>query len=111
MNSIVYEVEFSDGQIKEYSANVLAENILLQVDHEGYSITLMVGIVDYKKDESVAVSKRDQWVVTKRGQRRMRRTTAGWQFLVQWKDSYEMWVPSKGIKKSHPLETSEFAKA
>ena len=37
LNSIIYEVQLPDGQIKEYSANLIAENILGQVDDEGYS--------------------------------------------------------------------------
>lgn len=110
-NSIVYEVEFPDGQVKEYAANLIAENMLSQVDHEGYSTTLMAGIVDYQKDESTAVSKDDKWVITKRGQRRLRRSTAGWKLLVQWKDGSESWVPLKDLKESHPVETAEFAKA
>ena len=28
LNSIVYDVEFPDGTVKEYSANVVAENML-----------------------------------------------------------------------------------
>mgnify|MGYP007008190322 CR=1 FL=1 len=28
LNSIVYDVEFPDGQVKEYSANTIAENML-----------------------------------------------------------------------------------
>jgi hypothetical protein len=27
MNSIVYEVEFPDGELREYAANILAENL------------------------------------------------------------------------------------
>ena len=46
LNSVIYEVEFPDGQLKEYAANVIAENMLAQVDHEGYSTTLIQGIVD-----------------------------------------------------------------
>jgi hypothetical protein len=41
MNSIVYEVEFPDGELREYAANILAENILSQVDYEGHTIMLM----------------------------------------------------------------------
>jgi hypothetical protein len=111
LNSIVYEVEFPDGQVKEYAANLIAENMLSQVDHEGYSTTLMAGIVDYQKDEATAVPKSEKWVVTKRGNRRLRRSTAGWKLLVQWKDGSETWVPLKDMKESHPVETAEFAKA
>jgi hypothetical protein len=67
LNSVVYEVEFPDGQVKEYAANVIAENMLTQVDLEGYSITMMEGIVDYKKDEATAVPKSEKYLVTRRG--------------------------------------------
>lgn len=32
LNSIIYDVEFTDGSLKEYSANVLVENIYSSVD-------------------------------------------------------------------------------
>ena len=111
LNSIVYEVEFPDGQVKEYAANVIAENMLSQVDSEGYSTTLMQGIVDFKKDVATAVPKSEKWVVTRSGQRRLRKSTAGWKLLVQWKDGSETWVPLKDMKESHPVEVAEFAKA
>jgi len=111
LNSIIYEVELPDGQIKEYAANVIAENMLSQVDSEGNSTTLIQAIVDYKKDEATAVPKSDKWVITRRGQRRLRKSTAGWKLLVQWKDGSETWIPLKQMKESHPVETAEFAKA
>jgi hypothetical protein len=33
LNSVMYDVEFPDGQVKEYAANVIAENMLSQIDH------------------------------------------------------------------------------
>ena len=47
LNSMMYEVEFIDGQVREYSTNVIAENMLSRVDSEGFSTTMMEGIVDY----------------------------------------------------------------
>jgi hypothetical protein len=111
LNSIVYEVEFPDGQTKEYAANTIAENMLSQIDDDGYSTALMQGIIDFKKDDATAVPKSDKWVVTARGQRRLRMSTAGWKLLVQWRDSSETWVPLKDMKESHPVETAEFARA
>ena len=35
-NSMICEVEFSDRKVKEYVANVIAENMLSQVDHACY---------------------------------------------------------------------------
>jgi hypothetical protein len=111
LNSIVYEVEFPDGQVKEYAANMIAENMLTQVDSDGYSTTILKAIIDYRKDEAVAVSKADKYVYTSSGQSRLRKTTIGWSMLIQWADESEAWVPLKDLKESHPCETAEFAKA
>ena len=35
LNTYIYDVEFQDGIIKPYAANVIAQNILSQVDSEG----------------------------------------------------------------------------
>ena len=110
LNSLVYEVEFPDGQVKEYAANVLAENMLSQVDSEGFSTTLFDGIIDYKKDDT-AVDKADRFLVTKRGKRKLRQTTVGWKLLVAWKDGSETWIPLKDLKESNPVEVAEFARA
>ena len=59
MNSMIYEVEFPDGQVKEYSANIIAKNILWQVDSNGYSMQLMQAIVDYKHDDCMALQMAD----------------------------------------------------
>ena len=50
INSIIYEVELPDGQVKEYAENVIAQNILTQVDEEVSSTTSMKAIIDYRKD-------------------------------------------------------------
>lgn len=84
-NSIIYDVEFSDGQVKKYSVNLIAENIISQVNSDGYSASLMEVIVDHKKDET-AVPIDDKLVVDKNGKRHYRKTTESWKLLVKWKD-------------------------
>eukprot|EP00957_Ditylum_brightwellii_P030317 2296053-Ditylum_brightwellii.AAC.1 len=44
LNSAVYEVEFPGGKVKEYAANVIAKNMLTQVDFEGFTTTMIEGI-------------------------------------------------------------------
>jgi hypothetical protein len=107
LNSMVYDVEFPDGEVREYSANVIAENLLAQVDSEGFTLTEFEAIVDHKKEEG-ATSKEDAYLVTQSGQKRLRKTTKGWKFLVQWKDGTRTWVPLKDMKESHPVETAEY---
>ena len=111
LNTMIYEVEFPDGQLKEYAANVIAENMLTQVDSDGFSLTMMEAIIDYRKDDAVAVPKIDKYLITSSGQKRLRKTTVGWSLLVKWADGSESWIPLKDLKESHPIETAEFAKA
>jgi hypothetical protein len=85
--------------------------MLTQVDSDGYSLTMMEAITDYQKDDTVAVPKTDKYLTTPSGQKRMRKTTVGWSLLVKWTDCTESWIPLKDLKKSHTIETAEFAKA
>ena len=83
LNTITYDVEFSDGQIKEYGANIIAEKLLSQVDSDRYSLSLMDSIIDHKKDLSQAILMEDKYIATKSGQKRLRKTTKGWKLLIK----------------------------
>jgi hypothetical protein len=108
LNTIVYEVEFPDGTVREYAANVIAENILQQVDPNGRHSHVLDGIVGHKKDGH-AVSNDDAFVVTRRGQRKLRHTTKGWHFEVQWRDGTTQWILLKDLKESNPVDVAEYA--
>ena len=110
LNTIMYEVEFPDGDIKEYAANVIAENMYSQVDGDGHQAQIMDSLVDYRKDNT-AIDKADMYIHTKSGQRRLRNTTAGWNILVLWKNGEEEWMPLKLLKEHLPVELAEFAVA
>ena len=109
-NTILYDVEFNDGSVREYSANVIAENLYDQVDADGYSHSMLDCIVDVRKTID-AVLKEKMYITTSSGKRRLRHTTAGWEFLVRWKDGQEQWVPLIILKESNPVDVAEFVKA
>ena len=111
LNSIIYDVEFPDGQVKEYAANIIAENMLTQVDSDGMSTTLMEAIVDHPKDDEKALQHHDKIVQTKNGRRHLRKTTKGWELLIKWKDKSESWIKLADMKESHPVEVAEYARA
>ena len=67
LNTVTYDVEFSNGQVKEYGANIIAENMLTQVDSDGYSLSLMDSIIDHCKDPSQAIPIEDKYITTKSG--------------------------------------------
>ena len=81
-----------------------------QVDTKGNHYILLDSIIDFATDGN-AVQNGDEYITTRRGQRRLRNTTAGWKLLVIWKDSSEQWIPLAYMKASNPVEVSEFSKS
>jgi hypothetical protein len=110
LNTLLYDVQFPDGTIKEYAANVISENMFSQVDAEGHSYALLEAIVDHKRD-STAVDRADKYIYTKSGARRLKKTTAGWKLLIAWKDGSEQWIPLSIMKESNPVDVAEYAVA
>ena len=42
------------------------------------------------------------------GQRHVQKIL-GWVLLIQWKNGTGLWIPSKDLKESNPVEVAEFA--
>ena len=111
LNTVTYDVEFSEGQVKEYGANMIAENMLTQVDLDGYSLSLMDSIIDHCKDPSQAIPIEDKYITTKSGQKRLRKTMKGWKLLIKWKDKSKAWINLADMKEAHLVKTAEYARA
>ena len=50
----------------------------------------------------------DKYYHTKTGTRRMRQTTVGWSFLVQWSNGTRQWIDLKLLKESNPVQVGEY---
>jgi len=48
----VYEVQFPDGHMEEFAANVIAESLYSQIDDEGNQYLIMQEIPNHHKDGS-----------------------------------------------------------
>ena len=90
------------------SANIIAENLLSQVDSEGHINCLLDEIVDHRCDNT-AMSSSDNMYQDENDVTHQRYTTKGWQIYVQWKDGSSIWVAMKDIKNSYPVELAEYA--
>ena len=107
LNTLMYDVEFPDGNIKKYAANIIAENILVNCDSEGHYSSLMSCIIDHKCDGS-AVKMDGKYIKSKNGQNKLRPTTVGWSFHIKWKDGTTGWVQLKILKESNPVDIAEY---
>ena len=110
LNTALYDVEFDDGTVRQYRANIIAQNLYEQIDDDGYFLTKLEAIIDYKKD-SDALSQDESIIVTKSGQKRIRQSTRGWKMLVKFTDGSNQWVPLRILKETNPVEVAEFAVA
>ena len=110
LNSLMYMCEFPDGTVKEYSANVIASNLFAEADSNGHDSVLLYKIVDHRSTgEAVKIG--DKYITSKNGTKRLRQTTAGWDFLVEWTGGTRQWISLKILKESNPVQVAEYAVA
>ena len=101
LDTRTYDVEFPNGEVSEYSANVIAENMFAQCDMEGNQFAMLSSLVDHKKDGH-AVEVADGFV--QRGNNRHRRiTTKGWKICVEWRDGSTTWERLADLKEAYPI--------
>ena len=97
LNTLVYDVEFPDGDVKKYAANLITKNVLSQVDPNVYYTNTMEAILDHKRD-GTAVRMTDKFFKTKQGKLTQQHTTVGWSFLIKWNNGLKEWVHLKVLK-------------
>ena len=110
LDTSVFEVQFPDGTIDRLTANLIAENLMSQCDENGYHYQALHEIVEHRKD-GTALSKENGFIRSKSGNIHPKKTTRGWELLVEWKDGSVTWVPLKDLKASNPIELAEYAMA
>ena len=107
LDTRVYNVEFNDGTIDEYSANLIAESIYSNTDVDRNTYSIIEGIIDHRTNQdAVPLS---EGTITMNGRRKKRITTKGWELLIRWKDGSQSWLPLKDVKEANPLQTAEYA--
>jgi hypothetical protein len=104
-----YEVEFPSGEVAEYTANIIAENMFAKCDADGNQHLLLDSIVDHKTNDK-AVKFADRFQVIN-GKQYQKKTTAGWKLCAEWKDGSTSWEELADLKESYPVEVAEYAKA
>ena len=84
LNSRQYEIEYLDGTTEVLTANIIAENLLAQVDYQGHRHSMIYEIEEHQKNSDVVPIEKGT-ILTPSGLQRKRRTTKGWEFYVRWK--------------------------
>ena len=101
-----YEIELEDGTTDRYFANTIAENLWSQCDSEGREFLILSEIIDHRKNKR-AIGKDDGYTTSRSGIKTPKKTTVGWQLLVEWTDGSTQWLDLKDLKDSNPIEVAE----
>ena len=109
LDTSVWLVEYENGDVERYHANIIAEHIYSQVDGDGYGRALLDEIIDHKTDGH-AVTKENGFIEKPGGNRVPKQTTKGWWLLARLKDHSTQWFKLKDLKESNPLEVAEYVK-
>ena len=110
LDTRVYNVEFDDGDVTELTANMIAQAMYSQCDHEGNQYMLLKGLIDHRKKPDI-LTIAEQHVQRENGRVYRHKTTIGWQLCCQWEDGSTTWENLKLLKESHPIATAEYAVA
>jgi hypothetical protein len=70
LNTLLYECEFDDGTTREYAANMIASNIFMELDADGFSSSILYHIVDHKCSGE-ATTMADKYFIKKTGTKQM----------------------------------------
>ena len=90
-NKSLYEVEFPDGHVEELQYNIIAENMMSQVDSEGHHYQLLAEISDHSSTH-LTITKKNGCIRSKCGNLHSKKTTISWSIEVEWKDRSVSWV-------------------
>ena len=86
---------------------MIAENIYKQVDAEGYEFMVMNEIINnWKNNRLILIANGCE--TTSHGKQLPKRTTVGWEWLVEWNNRSTDCMPLKDLKASTPVQLAEY---
>ena len=106
----LYEVSFPNDLTEELTENVIAENMLSQVDSYGHHYQLLKDISEHPAGGS-ALNRIGGFIINIGRNLNAKKKTRGWKIGVLWKYGDLSWIPLKDVKTSDPVEPSEYAAA
>ena len=91
MDTRIFTVKFGEDEYRDFSANVILENLYDQVDDQANSYSILKGITSHRKSDA-ALRPEDAWMSTASGVRKRKITTKCWTFHVEWEDGTTTWL-------------------
>ena len=84
LNTLTYDVKFSDDENKEHSDNFIAKTMHQKADEGGHNMQILDCIVDYRNDSSLVAKAGIMRLRNKSRQQCLSSTTSGQSLLILW---------------------------
>ena len=107
LDTRVYDVVFGDGEVREYAANVIAENLYSQIDEHGQQQVILEDIIDHRTNPTAVCE--DNALFHYKGRQHRQKTTKGWELCVQWRDGSTSWERLGNLKETYPVQVAQYA--
>ena len=104
----LYDISFPNVRTEELIANVIADNMLSQVDSEVNQYQVLKEI-SYHYADGIALKRSSRFIRSCGRKLHANNTTIGWKLEVEWKDGTLRWILLKDLKTSNPVKLSEYA--
>lgn len=108
MDTRIYDVIFSNGSIKQYLVNPIADLIWANCDEEWQRYRALDEFIGYKMTPD-SIEKEDGYFYGLNGQRDFIKTTKGYEFEIRWCDGQTSWISLKDAKELYPVEMAEYS--
>ena len=111
LDTRIYEVQFQDGSISKYTANLIAEKLYSCTYPDGNKFLLLNDILDHKSTEKAMNP--EYAFEGDPSKRKYKKTTSVWKLLVEWshKKQPQLCISLKDLKESYSIQVVEYAKA
>ena len=107
MNTMLFDCMCWDGKVRQYAANIIAQNILQRCDDDGRYSCELKEIIGHRRDGD-AVRKEE---MSSREGSKSRKSTKGWYFNCRWRDGSSEWISLADLKESYPVDVAVYVRA
>ena len=99
LDTRAYELESPDVIFDEYALTIIIENLIDQVDEQGWDTKILEEIVAFRHDSYVAIPTREQAYTNVNRIQLPIITKKGLNAQIKWRDQNTDWVPLHLIKE------------
>ena len=107
LNIMKHNVEFEDGNVREFVVNIIVQNILTKTNDDTHVSMALETMLNHGKEDA-AYDLEDRHFCLN-SQRKLSKSAQGWDLQVLCQDGTTDWIPLEYLKKSNRAKVADHA--